>query len=594
MGTKVINNSEVKSALKIPGVAGTLVAAAAMKIAGFDKMNAIYSHISQYNGSDFADHLIEYLGVTVDVNSKALETIPKTGSLIVVSNHPFGGIDGMIAVSILSKIRPDIKVLTNFILSQIPNMKEQFLPVNPFTDKANLRSSFRGIKGAEEHLANGGVLVLFPAGEVSSNDNEEGVVKDIEWQPSIIKMIKRANVPVLPVYFHGTNSAYFHFLGKISPKLRTLRLPGELNNKKGKTIHFRIGGVIPVEEIADYKENKSLGAYLRSRTYALEANLKSDVSREYTVPLIAPASVDNILSEFNDSPDSKLFQVGQFSCYLFDYKNIPAIMQEIGLRREEAFRFVGEGTNKESDTDEYDKYYKHLVLWDNSKNELAGAYRLGIGSEIIKEYGIKGFYTDSLFCYKQEFSPLLNQSVELGRSFVAKNYQKDTLALLLLLKGLLYAMLRYRDVKCLIGPVSISSWYPAFYRSAMIYYLRLKQYIPEYSALVSPKNPFVPDFGRVDIEALLSKKMDNLETFDRFIFKISVGQYRLPTLLKKYLRLNAKIINFNVDPDFNDCVDGLIMLNLNDMPTDDIDGLSKEFVDSGKDDIYRRFYGDTY
>jgi putative hemolysin len=228
MGTKVINNSEVKSALKIPGVAGTLVAAAAMKIAGFDKMNAIYSHIAEYQGASFADHLIEYLGVNVDVNSKALETIPKTGPLIVVSNHPFGGIDGMIAVSVLSKIRPDIKVLTNFILSQIPNMKEQFLPVNPFTDKANLRSSFKGIKGAEQHLAGGGVLVLFPAGEVSSNDNEEGVIKDIEWQPSIIKMIKRANVPVLPVYFHGTNSAYFHFLGKISPKLRTLRLPGRV------------------------------------------------------------------------------------------------------------------------------------------------------------------------------------------------------------------------------------------------------------------------------------------------------------------------------------------------------------------------------
>lgn len=594
MSAKVINNSEVKSALKIPGVAGTLVAAAAMKIAGFDKMNAIYAHIAQYQGADFADHLIEYLGITADVNVKALETVPKEGPLIVVSNHPFGGIDGMIAISTLNKVRSDVKVLTNFILSQIPNMKEQFLPVNPFTDKANMRSSFKGIKGADEHLAKGGLLVLFPAGEVSSNDNDDGVIKDIEWQPSIIKLIRKANVPVLPVYFHGTNSAYFHFLGKISPKLRTLRLPGELNNKKGKTIKFRIGSVIPQEEIAEYKDNISLGAYLRSRTYALEANVEQGQGREYTVPLIAPANVDNILTEFNENPDSKLFQVGQFSCYLFDYKSIPAIMQEVGLRREESFRYVGEGTNKEIDTDDYDKYYRHLILWDNFKNELAGAYRLGLGNEIIERYGIKGLYTDSLFCYKQEFAPVLRQSVELGRSFVSKDYQKDTLALLLLLKGLLYAMMRHRDVKYLIGPVSISSWYPIFYRSAMIYYLRLKQYLPKYSQMVSPKNPFVPDYGRVDISALMANKMDNLETFDRFIFKISYGQYRLPTLLKKYLRLNAKIINFNVDPDFNDCVDGLIMLNLNDMPTDDIDGLSKEFGEAGKDDIYRRFYGDTY
>lgn len=594
MSAKLINNSKVKSALKIPGVAGTLVAALAMKVVGLTKMNAIYKHICDYHGADFATHLIDYLGVTPAVNEEALNNIPQKGAMIVVSNHPYGGIDGIIALSVLSRIRPDIKVLTNFMLSQIPNLKDCFLPVNPFTDKPGMKSSFAGLKGAEEHLANGGLLVLFPAGEVSSNNNDEKIVMDIEWQPSIIKLIKRFSVPVLPVYFHGSNSKYFMFLGKINPVLRTLRLPGELSNKKGKTIIFRIGTIIPCAEINSFKAIGDLGKYLRSRSYALEANIEVSNKKDvYSVPLIAPASVERILGELKDGADCKLFSIAQFDCYLFDYKNIPSIMQEIGRKREEAFRFVGEGTNLAIDTDDYDPYYKHLVLWDKEKNDLVGAYRLGFGKEIIENYGgTKGLYSDSLFNYKQEFIPVLKESVELGRSFVSVDYQKDALALMLLIKGLFYSMVKYPEIKHLIGPVSISSWYPDLYKGAFIYYLKLKHFNEEYSKMISPKTPFVPNYGRVDIDTLLANKTDTLENFDRFMYKLSCGKYRLPTLLKKYLRLNSKLFGFNVDPDFNYCVDGLIMLDLNQLPIDDLDFLSKEF--NLKGDVYARFYGNDY
>lgn len=609
MSTKVINKSEVKSALKVKGFLGEAIASFAMWIAGFNRMNALYSHISQYQGIDFASKLIEHLNVKCDVVAEELEYLPKNEPFIVVSNHPFGAIDGMILLSKIGAVRPDFKILTNFILSRIPNLEEHFFPVNPFTDKPGLRSSLKGLKLAKDHLAAGGVLGLFPAGEVSSNCNKEKIVKDIDWQHSIIKLAMTAGVPIVPVYFDGGNSRFFHLIGKISPMLRTVRLPHELANKKDKTISMRIGRPILTTEIEEFPTKEALGKYLWNRTYALEANIsvkaavtgeeestagKSNIATEiargeggYTVPLSAPADKDGMAAEMTAAESSKLFEVGPYSCYLLDVKDIPSVMQEIGRCREEAFRNVGEGTNRAIDTDSYDEYYKHLVLWDHEQKAIVGAYRLGFDAEIIAQYGLNGLYTHSLFRYKPEFKWHLLKSIELGRSFVSLSYQKEALPLMLLIKGLLYTVIKYPQIKYLIGPVSMSSWYPLFYRSLMIYYLQHKQSVSLFANYVSPKNPFEPDYKRVDVATLLTGRIDSMEKFDRFMFRLSNNKYRLPTLLKKYLRINAKIVAFNVDPDFNYCVDGLIMLNLTEVPKSEIDILSKEFED--REMVYRRF-----
>lgn len=609
MSTKVINKSEVKNALKVKGFLGEAIASIAMWIAGLNRMNALYSHISEYQGIEFASKLIEHLNVKCDVVAEELEYLPKNEPFIIVSNHPFGAIDGMILLTKIGAIRPDFKILTNFILSHIPNLEEQFFPVNPFTDKPGLRSSLKGLKLAKEHLVAGGVLGLFPAGEVSSNCNKEKIVKDIDWQHSIIKLIMTAGVPVVPVYFDGGNSKFFHLIGKISPMLRTVRLPHELANKKDKTISMRIGRPILATEIEEFTTKEALGKYLWNRTYALEANISAskDAKREdeptveklnitheaareeggYTVPLSEPEDKEAMAAEISAAPDSKLFELGSYACYLFDVKDIPTVMKEIGRCREESFRNVGEGTNRAIDTDSYDEYYKHLVLWDQSQKAIVGAYRLGFGAEIIAQYGLTGLYTHSLFRYKPAFRWHLLKSIELGRSFVSLAYQKEALPLMLLIKGLLYTVIKYPQIKYLIGPVSMSAWYPLFYRSLMVYYLQQKQSIPLFANYVLPVNPFEPDYKRVDVATLLTGRIDSLEKFDRFMFRLSNNKYRLPTLLKKYLKINAKIVAFNVDPDFNYCVDGLIMLNLTEVPKSEIDTLSKEFED--REMVYRRF-----
>lgn len=610
MSTKLINNSQVKSALRVKGFWGSIIAGAAIRITGFNRINRIYSHISDYNGIEFADRLISYLNIKINYNPEDLEYIPKTGPFIIVSNHPFGAIDGIIMLSLIGKVRPDIKILTNFLLSYIPNLENEFFPVNPFTQKPGLRSSLSGLKMALEHLQNGGVLGLFPSGEVSSNCNRERVVKDIAWQKSIIKLIQNVEVPVVPLFFSGQNSALFHFLGKIHPLLRTVRLPHELSNKKNKTVILKIGAPVTVSSIKEYASIEELSDYLYNRTYALEGDIDyeklpqkpsvrnfiktgqtqlANIRHQSKEREEVGATVEKALleREIGSIASKRLFTVNGYSCYLADYDDIPNIMKEIAIRREIAFRSVGEGTGKGSDSDTYDTYYKHLILWDSTTCSIVGAYRLGIGNEILKKYGIKGFYSNTLFRYSHQFKYQLEHSIELGRSFVSMEYQKDPLALMLLIKGLFYTVIEYKDVKYLLGPVSISSSYPMFYRSLIVHYLKERHSAGQYSHLVSPRKPFKPDFGKVNPQGLLQHKLSSIEKFDRFMLKLSDGSYRLPTLLKKYLKINARIIDYNVDPDFNYCVDGLIMLSLNEVPRSEADALSKEFKD--KEAIYSRF-----
>ena len=582
MDTKVVNKSQVKSALKIPGLPGNIVAALTMRVAGFDRLNELYSKVSQYEGLEFIDKLMEQLEVTYSLNPDALENVPTEGKLLVVANHPLGGLDGMLALKILSQVRKDIKVLTNVFVAHLPNTKEFFLPVNTTYGYGRIiAASHTGIKQAEEHLNNGGALVVFPAGEVSEN---------ADWQGFVGRWANRIETKVLPMFFEGGQSWYYQFLQKISVKLSDWRLPNELSKNKGRNVKVRIGNYIKPTELTKFKDDKETSRYFRSRVYALESDVKLFLEEVADAKPIAPAVPTQILlDEIEKNKDCQLFRVGPYSSYLFDYEQIPNIIKEIGVKREEAFRAVGEGTGKEIDLDEYDLYYKHLILWDNDKNDMVGAYRLGMGEEIVDSKGVKGFYSNMFFRFSDKFAPVLRESVELGRSFVAVEHQKDTMGLVLLLKGLFYTMMKYKQYKHFIGPVSISSWYPMLYRSVMVYYLKRYASTPQYSAMVNPATPFVEDFGRVEPDIFLQGRMDNLEGFDRYLYRASGGKYRVPTLVKKYLKLGSKIIDYNVDPDFNDCLDCLIMLTFSDIPVDDIDSLCKEFEDHRP--IYRRFYG---
>jgi len=591
---KLVETDEfIKAARLNKRIGGASAAKVLMTLLRINKLNKLYDEISHLRGMDFIDALIDKLQLDFEVSEDELAQIPKDGAFITVSNHPFGGIDGMLLVKILSRVRPDIRVMSNFVLNKIEPVSEYMLPVNPFERRKGAASSLGGVKMALEQLQQGRVLGIFPAGEVSSYNEDNYGISDREWQYPAMKMIKKARVPVVPVYFQGSNSRLFHILGLIHPTLRTVRLPAEVFNKKHKKIRIRIGNPVSVKEQDGFSDVSTFGRYLRAKTYALGSVLEvtkffrprlnlgsrvEEVAEEVPTGLILD-EIEKIREEF------ALFSSDQFDVFCTPSIEIPQIMNELGRLREITFREVGEGTNRSMDIDEYDLYYNQLFVWDNQHNKIVGAYRVGKGKEILNRYGVKGFYLQSLFRMNRRFHPTLRQSLELGRSFIIKEYQRRPMPLFLLWKGILYFLLKHSEYRYLIGPVSISNNFSQFSRGLIMQYIREHHFDKKLSRYVRPRTRYnVPGFN-VDEEILLANTED-LNKFDRFIKEVEPNDYTMPILLKRYLKLNGKIIGFNLDPKFNDALDGLLVLDLYDVPMETIASLSKEIDD---DSILERF-----
>jgi putative hemolysin len=334
------------------------------------------------------------LGVSYTCAAQSTTNIPEKGSFIAISNHPYGGIDGIIMLKTLLEKRPDFKLMGNFLLQKIKPIESYILPVNPFENHPEYASSIVGMRQALMHLKNGGCLGIFPAGEVSTLNIIKQEITDKKWDNSILKFIKMANVPVVPMHFSGSNSKLFHTLGLIHPELRTAKLPSELFNKKDKPISLSIGSPITCEEQLVFSNIEQYGRYLRALTYLpnMANNVKKHFNRTLSaqkkVSAIAPP-VDNtfIKAEIKKLTENHLlFNHLSISVYCAPYREMPFIMNEIGRLREITFREVGEGTNLSSDLDEYDLYYWHLFLWDNANEKIVGAYRIGKGVDIFSKY----------------------------------------------------------------------------------------------------------------------------------------------------------------------------------------------------------------
>ena len=590
---KLIETDEIIKAARLNRFGGTSAARVLMTVMRINRINKLYDEVSHFRGMEFIDALIDKLQLEFEVSEEELAKIPADGAFITVSNHPFGGIDGMLLVKILGDKRPDIKVMSNFILNKIEPVSDYMLPVNPFERRKEAASSIRGIKMALDHLKNGNLLGVFPAGEVSSYNEDNYGISDREWQYPAMKMIKKAGVPVVPVYFQGSNSRLFHLLGLIHPTLRTARRPSEIFNKKHKKIRIRIGNPISVKEQDAFTDISTYGRYLRARTYALGSVLevkkffRPRIKRSGRIePVVDPVPTHHLEEEISKIREEyTLFSSDQFDVFCTPSIEIPYIMNELGRLREITFRAVGEGTNHSMDIDEYDLYYNQLFVWDNQERKIVGAYRVGKGNEILRRYGIKGFYLHSLFRMNRRLVPTLRQSLELGRSFIIEEYQRRPMPLFLLWKGILYFLLKHSEYRYLIGPVSISNNFSQFSRGLIMQYIREHNFEPTLARYIRPRTRYnVPGFN-VDEEVIL-ESADDLNKFDRFIKEVEPNDYTMPILLKRYLKLNGKIIGFNLDPKFNDALDGLLVLDLYDVPMDTIASLSKEIND---DSILERF-----
>ncbi|MCS7003816.1 MAG: lysophospholipid acyltransferase family protein [Cytophagales bacterium] len=555
-----------------------------MKLFDFDRFNEVYAELSIFKGVNFVNAALERLKVKIDIPEEDLKHIPQEGSFIVVANHPFGLLDGLVMIKLFGERRPDFKIPANFLLKKIEPVSDFIMPVNPFDNK-QIASSVSGLRQTFQHIQEGHPIGLFPAGEVSTYQSEFGMITDRQWQDAAIRIVKKANVPVLPMYFQGSNSLVFHLLGLIHPNLRTARIPTELFKKENSTLVTRIGSPISPKELSQFDKTSKLGRYLRAKTYALGSGLK--VKRFFKggfrlfkpKDIIPPTEKELILNELDKLPAScKIHTQKNYELYIATADLIPNILNEIGRLREITFREVGEGSNKKVDLDEFDLYYHHLFLFDREKEQIVGAYRMGKGNDIFNKYGKKGFYVNSLFKFDKSFEPIFRQSIELGRSFIVKEYQAKPLSLFILWKGLLYFLLTNPEYKYLLGPVSISNSYSHVSKSLLIEFIKQHYYDENLAKLVQPRKDFEPNFENLDTEILAEKyfKDKDMTELDKLIGEIEQHRQRIPVLLKKYIKQNAKIISFNIDPKFNDALDGLMILDLKNLPEETINSLKKE------------------
>jgi len=534
------------------------------RLLGIDQLDRIYH--STTKDRPIPEQLLGKLAVTYRVSELDLQQIPRTGATVIVANHPFGILEGAVLATVLQRIRPDVRFLANQVLGKIPEIQDLVIPVDVLRGTAQKNAA--GLRRAIEFLHGGGCLVVFPAGEVSHFQAREGMVADSEWHTVVARLVeslsrKGVAVSAVPVYIRGSNSFLFQTLGMLHPRIRTALLARELLNKRDLLVELRIGSPITHQKLLEIPTTKERTEYLRWRTYLLAG--RSEFKPRTSLPLLnrlrqrtscaVMAAVDrNILvSEVAAlTREQRLFQAGDLEVYVTPAHAIPAVLEEIGRLRELTFRAVGEGTGKSTDVDGFDAHYLHLFVWNAAKQEIVGAYRLA-GTDVTRD-----LYTATLFKYTSDFLEKLGLALELGRSFVRPEYQRGFAPLLALWKGIGAYVARNPRYKTLFGPVSISNQYQAVSRELMVTFLERDASLLDWASLISSRNPF----KRRSHTPLPPAEGFDLEDLSDCVADLEPTRTGVPVLLRQYLKLGGKLLGFNLDPEFSDALDGLIVVDL--------------------------------
>ncbi|MDJ0818536.1 MAG: GNAT family N-acyltransferase [Desulfobacterales bacterium] len=540
-----------------------------------DKIREIYDDLPPCETPfDFIDKSLRVLNIEHSIRKDDLKAIPPSGPAIVVANHPFGGIDGLLLASVLGAVRRDIKVLANYFLGAFTELRPLFILADPFGSSSAVNANKKALRECIHWVKAGGILVVFPAGEVSQLRLKRRKIEDPDWEPTLSRLVRITQAPVMPVYFDGRNSLSFQLAGLIHPRLRTAMLPRELLKKKTARIQLRLGSLIPFKRLATIGNDADLTAYLRFRTYLLgNAFSKTPVffntpeihrlRRKSQKPIVPAHDTAAITNEIGQLPQSRLLATsGEFAVCLADANRIPLTLMEIGRLREITFRQVGEGTGKSIDLDRFDEHCKHLLVWNSARRHIVGAYRLGLTDEIVRKYGKEGLYTYTLFRYQNHLLRQLGPALELSRSFVRQEYQKNFAPLMLLWKGIGEFIAAHPRYKILFGAVSITNDYNSYSRKLMAAFLEANNSLSDMSRMVRARKPYrqktIRDLDRVNTESWPR----DIEELSAWISGIETDGKGVPILIKQYLKLGGKLLSFNIDSSFGNVLDGLIMVDL--------------------------------
>lgn len=544
-----------------------------------DRINEIHRamDIVPKSSDNFFEGALKALGISLLVDDSDLDRIPETGPLVIVANHPFGGVDGVALGALLRRRRQDVRVLGNHLLDRIPGLADINIPVNPFRG-ADKEDNLRGLREAARWLRDGGCLMTFPAGEVSHLDLRHREIRDPEWSHHVASIARLGRATVLPVHFEGRNSLLFQAAGLVHARLRTLLLPREIVARCPTAVSVHVGKALPWSRLRHFDDDRECTRYfrlcvdlLKHRT-PLNASsvLPRDVGTDEGRDIISPVPKDLVAADLEGlPPENLLVKHHNFEVWRAEAHQIPEAMRDIGRLREIAFRDVGEGTGKSLDLDPFDMTYDHLILWNRQSRDIVGAYRAGQVTRLLDRQGPQGVYTSTLYQYRSRFWHDMRDAVELGRSFIRPEYQRNAMTLHILWRGIAAYLVANPHLRKLFGPVSISTDYHDVSKELMVDALMHQRINHEMAHWVRPRHPFQHRRRRHARQErrLWRQSVRNVEDISVIVSQLEQDGKGIPVLLKHYLKLKATLLSFNIDPDFNDCLDGLVFVDLDD--TDD-------------------------
>ncbi len=541
-----------------------------------NSLNDVYRDIQSHPSPDnFFLRALRSLKIDYEVADEDLARIPRTGPVIAVSNHPYGGLDGIVLGALLCSVRPDVRLIANYLLARMTEMRPWLLSVDPFGRAGSARQNLAGMKETIKFLRDGGCVGSFPSGTVSHIHLRQRQVTDPSWNTHVARLLRASEAAALPVFFEGNNSAFFQIMGLVHPMLRTALLPRELINMRHQSIRLRVGNPIPFRRLADFPTDEALTEFLRLNTYLLRNRagdaprrrfpnlLPQTPKRRRLAPLAPPVPTADLARDFAAiPPDQYLLDSGQFVVVHSFAAQIPHILEDIGRLRETTFREVNEGTGQARDLDNFDPHYRHLFMWDREARAIVGAYRFALTDEVIAAHGIDGLYTSTLFHYKPAFLEALGPAVEMGRSFIVSAYQRKQASLMTIWRAIGQFVVQHPRYKTLFGPVSINPDYHAVSKDLMVQFLRRHKFDDKLSSLVRPKRPPSKQALRGSEKNALLASVRDIDDVSALVSEIEVDKKGVPVLLRHYLKMNGRLISFNVDPAFGQCLDGLIMVDL--------------------------------
>ncbi|MGD0958380.1 MAG: lysophospholipid acyltransferase family protein [Methylomonas sp.] len=521
-----------------------------------DDFNNVIRKNQHLRGFAFLDKLLSYFKFNYEVSNESFNNIPSEGRLLIVANHPLGTLDGLALVKLIRTVRPDVRIVANRVLSHMEPLQSVFLPVDVLSDKKNLKESYKTMVDA---LENEEAIIIFPAGEVS-RITPTGI-RDGKWQSGFVKLARKSHCNILPIHIKAKNSALFYSMSTLYKPLGTMLLVQEMFNKKNQQIKFKVGAPIPYASIADSVEtNKQLSQ--RFRKHVLNLGKRNKPLLFDTVETVVhPANAKAIKKALFQSRLLGETRDGK-KIFLYHFVDDCPVMQEIARLRELTFRSVEEGTGFALDLDKFDIYFSHIVLWDDNDLEIVGAYRVGEGPKIMATHGIEGFYSHTLFDLNSGIADYLPYSLELGRSFVQPRYWGQH-SLEYLWYGIGAYIREQPEIKYLFGPVSISSAYPQQAKELIISFY--KQQFGSDQLQARARKPFVIS-EQNQIFAANTFNTDYSSGFKILNSELKKLGVKVPILYKQYVELcidnGCHFLDFNIDPEFNNCIDSLIMVEI--------------------------------